>query len=64
MAKTQITYAGNPVKFSKTEIIALHFATALIAVRENKPDCPGKTNAAVMRDAFAFARAFEKHGNG
>ena len=44
--------------FSKREIVALHFATALVATRDKLPDHPRSTNAATMRDAFAFADAF------
>ena len=47
------------MKFSKREIVAMHFATGLIAVRDNLPDdAKEKSNAAVTRAAFSFADAF------
>ena len=47
------------MRFTKREIVALHFASGLIAVRDGKPESDSrKTNAAVVRDAFAFADAF------
>lgn len=46
------------VPFSKREIVALHFATALIQSRDSQPDRPDRTNRSVMLDAFRFAEAF------
>ena len=44
--------------FDKREILALHFAEAIIGARDGNPEHPGRSNRNVVLDAFAFADAF------
>jgi hypothetical protein len=48
----------SKVPFSKREIVAMHFATAMIGARDEKPDHPGRNNRAIVQDSFALADAF------
>jgi hypothetical protein len=46
------------VPFSRREIVAMHFAAALIGARDRQPEHPGRSNRSLVLDAFALSDAF------